>query len=147
GNAIDGTVLVVEHLGGGEAGEDLDPEGLGLFRQPAAQVAEADDVVAVVVHGLRHEQAGHFDAAGGAGEDVDVVAIHGGVEGSVALLPVGEQFVQGGGFEDRAGEDVGAHLGAFFHHADGQLGIELTESAGGGQPRWARADDDYIVLH
>ena len=37
-------------------GIDLDPELLGLLRQPAAQIAEADDVVAVVVHLRRRRQ-------------------------------------------------------------------------------------------
>ena len=41
--------VVVQHLGGREAGKDLDAERLGLLRQPLDDVAQADDVVAVVV--------------------------------------------------------------------------------------------------
>src|SRR5262249_15420978 len=50
GDAEDAAVLAVEHLGGSEARIDLDAKSFGLGGQPAAEVAEADDVVAVVVH-------------------------------------------------------------------------------------------------
>ena len=56
GDADDRAVVVVQHLGGGEAGEDLDAQRLGLLRQPAHDVAEADDVVAVVVEAVGQEE-------------------------------------------------------------------------------------------
>src|SRR5262249_34157003 len=46
GNTLDGATLVVKHLGGGKAGEDLHPELGRLLREPPAQVAKAHDVVA-----------------------------------------------------------------------------------------------------
>jgi hypothetical protein len=39
-HAAHGAVVVVQHFGSGEAGEDLDLERFGLFSQPAAQVAQ-----------------------------------------------------------------------------------------------------------
>ena len=39
-DALDRAIIVVEHFGGGEAGEDLHPQPFGLFGQPAAQVAK-----------------------------------------------------------------------------------------------------------
>src|SRR5262249_51211520 len=50
GDAPYRAVFAVKHLRRGEAGVDLDPELFRLAREPAAQVAEADDVVAVIVH-------------------------------------------------------------------------------------------------
>ncbi len=47
GDSDDGAFFI-QDLVRGEAGEDLDAEALRLGGQPAAQVAEADDVVAVV---------------------------------------------------------------------------------------------------
>ena len=43
-----------------EAGVDLDPERLGLPGEPAAEVAEADDVAAVVVHARWHRPVGQL---------------------------------------------------------------------------------------
>ena len=56
GDALHRAVLVEQDLGGGEAGEDLDPERLGLAGQPAAEIAEAERVGALVVHEGRHQQ-------------------------------------------------------------------------------------------
>ena len=53
GDALHRAVLVIEHLGGGEARIDLDAQRLGLLAEPATDVAQADDVVAVIVHQRR----------------------------------------------------------------------------------------------
>ena len=70
---------------------------------------------------------------------------------SATFLPVGEQFVNGGRFENGAGQAVRTQFRAFFHHADldllaGLLG-HLEDAAGAGQSRRASADDDDIELH
>ena len=46
----------IQHLGRGEARIDFDAERLRLGRQPAADIAERDDVVAVVAHQRRHHE-------------------------------------------------------------------------------------------
>ena len=56
GDADDAPVLL-QQFGGGEAGIDLDAQRLGLLPQPAADIAERNDVVAVVVHLRRRRQA------------------------------------------------------------------------------------------
>ena len=147
GDALGGAIVVEQHFGGGKARKDFHAEPLGLGRQPAAQVAEADDVVAFVVHGFGYEQAGYPDPALGAAQDVDVVLGDRGEQRRLARLPVGEQFVEGGGFEDRAGEDVGADLGAFLHDADRQRIVQLAEAAGCGESGRAGAHDDHVVFH
>jgi len=60
GDALDVTALVVQHLGGGDAGVDLDAVlVLGLRAEPAAHVAERHDVVAMIVElrNLMHQRA------------------------------------------------------------------------------------------
>ncbi len=46
---------------------------------------------------------------------------------------------------------MGADLGAFFHHADGDFLLlflgQLHDAAGGGQASRARANDDDIEFH
>ncbi len=56
GDAGDRAVGVEQHLGSGKAGIDLDPERFRLARKPATNVAERDDVVAVVAHQRRHQR-------------------------------------------------------------------------------------------
>jgi hypothetical protein len=53
GDAAHGALVVVEHFGAGEAGIDLDAERFGLRAEPAAELAQADDVVAVVLQSSR----------------------------------------------------------------------------------------------
>ena len=49
GHALDRTVFIEQHLGSGEAGENLDTQRLGLLGHPAGDGAQAHDVVAVVM--------------------------------------------------------------------------------------------------
>jgi hypothetical protein len=43
GHALDRALVVVQHFGGGKAGEDLHAQGFGLLRQPAGDhVAQAE---------------------------------------------------------------------------------------------------------
>ena len=67
-------VVVVEHLGGGEAGEDLDAQRFGLLRQPPDDVREADDVVAIVVEVCRQQPVGRAYAFGSGEQEQAVVA-------------------------------------------------------------------------
>ncbi|MNZ80097.1 hypothetical protein D3C78_987240 [compost metagenome] len=150
-NAAHHAVFIEQRFLGGEARVDFHAQVLGLLGQPAAQVAQRDDVVALVVHGLGHEQVRHLGRTAGILEHVDVVALHFGVQRRAELFPVWEQLVQGTGLEHRAGEDVGADFRAFFHHADADFatgfGGLLLQAAGGGQARRAGADDDHVEFH
>jgi DNA polymerase len=57
-DAEDAILVVVEHVGSGEAGVDLDAQALGLPGQPAGKRPKADDVVAVVLAALGQEGVG-----------------------------------------------------------------------------------------
>jgi len=147
GDALDRTVLVVEHLGRGKARIDLDAQCLGLLTQPAAQVAQADDVVAVVGHLRRRRQLERTAF----GQEQEAILAGRRVQGGAALLPVREQFGQGVRFEHGAGQDMGADFRALFQQADRQflarlLG-QLLEPDRRRQPRRAAADDHNIVFH
>ena len=84
-------VFGVEHLGRGKAGKDLDAERLGLRREPAHDVAEADDVVAVVVEAVGQERVRRRRRAG-LGEEEEAVAGDRLVERRAVFLPVGQQL-------------------------------------------------------
>ncbi len=115
----------MNHLLGGEAGEHFDTELLGLFGQPAAQIAGTDhvarEVTARIVHALGHQGIGQFLGFLGVLEQVDFIARGGRGQRGAALIPVGKQLLQRTGLEDRPRENMSAHFGAFLHHADRQL--------------------------
>ena len=147
GDALDRTVLVIEHFGGGEAGVDLDTQRLGLLAQPAGQIAEADDVVAVVAHLRRRRQ-----LVGAAfGQEQQAVFTGRRVQRRTAFLPVGEKLGQRVRFEHGAGQNMGADFRAFFQQADGNFlpGLlgQLLDADRRRQPRRAAADDHDIVFH
>ncbi len=52
GHAGHGAVVSEQNLGGGKTRKDFYPQGLGLLGQPAHQLTQADDVVAVVIKTL-----------------------------------------------------------------------------------------------
>ena len=150
GHALDGAVVVVEHFGRSEAGEDFHADALGMRRHPAHHVAEADDVVALVVHRQGHQPVGCAPSAS-LGEEQDVVAGHRLIERRAELLPVRDQLADRARVHHRAGQDVRAGLGPLFEHDDRHLLAllcgELLDADRGGQAAGAGADDEHVVLH
>ena len=150
GDAAHRAVLVVEHLGAGEARIDLDAQRLGLLAEPAADVAQADDVVAVVVHQPRHQEIGEAERAG-LGEEQELVVAHLGLERRALLLPVGNELVQPDRIDHGAGQDMGADLGALLDQADRHfvvaLGGELLETDRRRQPGRAATHDHHVIFH
>ncbi len=145
-------VLVEQGFLGGEARVDFHAQVLGLLGQPAAQVAQGDDVVAFVVHGLGHKEVRDFRATLSAlFSTIDVIAGDRRVQRRAECFPVREQFVQGPWFEHGTGEDVSTDLGAFLDHADADFltgfGGLLLQSAGSGKTSGASADDDHVEFH
>ena len=150
GHALDGTVVVVEHFGGGKAGEDLHAERFGLLAQPLGDGAQADDVVAVVVRKRRQEHVGHAKGRALAQKAVGVVG-DGLVQGGALFLPVGDELGQRLGVHDGAREDVRARRRALLQHHDGDVLAffrgQLLEADGRGQAPGAAADDHHVVFH
>src|SRR4029077_5462174 len=114
----------IQGFGRGEAGKDLDAELLGLLAQPAGEVAETDDVVAVVGK-TRGEQPGRRPERRIFGEKEETVLAHRGSERRALLLPVGNQLRDRTRVHYRARQDVRADLRAFLEHAHRALGGEL----------------------
>ena len=72
-------------------------------------------------------------------------------ERAVEIAPVGQQFVERARIDDRAGEDMGADLGALFEDADRELapgGLgELLQADRRGEAGRAGADDHHVIGH
>ena len=150
GDALHRALLGVEHLGGGKARIDLDAQRLGLRRQPAADVAQADDVVAVVVHQPRQREIGEAERAG-LGEPQELVVGHRRLDRRALLLPVGDQLVEADRIDHGAGQYVCADLGALLEHADrdlvAALGSELLQPDRRRQASRPATDDHHVVFH
>ena len=150
GDADDGAAVVVERLRDGELGVDIHAQLGGLLAEPAHHVAEAHDVVAVVAHQRRHHQVGDADGAGRP-QVVEAVLRHLRLDRRALGLPVRHQRVEADGVDDRAREDVGAHLRALLQDDDGELlpgrSGELLEADGGREPGRPRPDDHHVALH
>ena len=129
-----------------EAGVDLDPERLGLPGEPAAEVAEADDVAAVVVHPRRHRPVGQLQGARRALQQMDLIIRDRYAEG--CLLPARrQQLLEGDGIEQGAGEQMGAHFRPLFQQADREIRGLLLQCDGGTEASRAATDDDDIKFH
>ena len=151
GGDADHLAVLDQHLGGREAGIDLDAELLGLAAEIAADVAERADEVAVVVHELGHEQVGHLHAAG-VSQKQELVVGDLGLERPVGIVaPLRQQAVEADRVDHRAGEDVGADLRAFLDHDHGDVAARLRrallEADRGGEPGRTRAHDDHVEVH
>src|SRR5215469_3666447 len=62
-DALDLALVAIRDFRGRKARIDLDTERFGLRRQPATDIAETNDVIAVIVHQRRHDEVGNADAA------------------------------------------------------------------------------------
>ncbi len=88
-DALNGTLGVIEHFRGSKAGKYFHAQGLGLFGQPAAKIAQADNVIAVVIHRSGYGKMRHLDLAGRRAQHIDLIARDRGVQGSPKLGPIG----------------------------------------------------------
>ena len=145
-DADDLAVLAIEHFGRREPRIDLDAERFRLGGEPAAHIAERHDEVAVVRHQRRQQEIRQAQAAGRA-EPVEAIVGDRRLDRSVFAAPFGEQPVETDRIDHGAGEDVGADLGAFFHHHDAELGVELLEADRGRKPGRPGADDHNVEFH
>jgi hypothetical protein len=146
GDAAHGTLVVIQHLGAGKAGIDLDAERFGLRAEPAAELAEADHIVAVVLEAARQQQGGQVHEAM-FGEEGEAVAGDGGLQRGALRLPVGEQLGQRARVHHGAGQDMGADFRTLLDQADVDFRIDLLETDGGGKSRRAAAHDDDVEFH
>ena len=143
-------VLGVEHLGRGEARIDLHSQRLGLLAEPAADVAQADDVVAVIVHQPRQGEVREAQRTA-LGQPQEAVVGDVGLDRSALFLPVGDQLVQPDRVDHRARQDVSADFRALLDQADrdlvAALGRELLQSDRRRQPGRAAANDHHVIFH
>ena len=150
GDALDRAVFVVEHFRGREAGEDFDAHALGLLGQPAADVPQRDNIVAVVVDLVRHGPDRQRKAVD-LGQHHELLVFDRHVQRCAPLFPVREQLVHRTRLHDCTGEDVRTHLRALFQHDDGEfLALflcQLLQPDRGGQTRRTTTDDNDINFH
>src|SRR3989344_5687071 len=101
-NAVDRAFFVDQRFLSGEAWVDFYAEVFRLLRQPAAQVAKGNDVVAMVVHGLGYEEVRNLGGFLGILENVNVITLDWSIQRGAELFPVWEQFIQCARLEHRA---------------------------------------------
>jgi hypothetical protein len=149
-HALHRAVLVEQHFGRREPGEYFDPQLFGTLAEPAADVAEARDVHAVVVH-QRGQQPVRNAARLVLRQDQESILLHRRCERSTALLPVRKQFRQRDRVDDRTREDVRTYFGTLLEHADAEFaagrGGLLFQSNRRRETRRPGPDDDYVELH
>ena len=146
-DATDLAVFIVKYFRGGKPRINFDAHRLGLFGQPAAHIAEADDVIAVIVHLRRRRQFHRARLT----EQQELIAFHRCVERRTPFLPVGEQLGERARFQNRTGQDMCADLGAFFDDTDRNFAAfflgQLTQADCRRQPRRPGADDHHVEFH
>ena len=125
GNAQHFIIFAVEYLCSCKAWKDFNAKVLSLFGQPAAEFSEADNIVTMVVHGFRCKQIRHLNALGRTGKDKDIVFNNRSQQRGAHLFPLGEQLIEGRGFEDSTGKNMGSHFRAFLYYTDGNICIDL----------------------
>src|SRR6185437_5099657 len=146
-NAGDAASLVEQHLGAGKARIDFDAQRLGLLGEPTAEIAEADDVIAAIVHVRRRRQAQRVAAR----QEQEAILARWRLERRAALPPIGEKLVERTRLQHRARQYMCADLRAFLDDADRDLlggnGSELLQADGRGEAGGAGADDHHVVSH
>src|SRR5690606_22396682 len=116
-------VAVDEELAGGEAGEDVDAEPLGLFAEPADDLGDRGDVVPVVPHRGRGGEPGRAPL----GQEVDALAPDGRAEREILVLEFWEELPERDGVDDCAREAVFAELIRLLEHGD----LDVADPAAG----------------
>jgi len=147
GDTDDGALVVVENFGGGKARIDLDAQGFRVARQPATDIAERDDVVAVIAHQRRHGEVRQADGTGRA-EQQEVVVLDLGLERMICLFaPIRQQAVDTNRIDDGARQDMRTDFGALLQHDDGEFGIDLLQPDRGREAGRTAADNHDVEFH
>ena len=110
-------VVVEQHLGRREAGEDLHAQLLGPPRQPAAQIAERAGVGSLVVQEGRGPQVRQDVFLLARQNPVKVLRHRRFGKRAVRLAPVGDQLVHRARIDHRSRHDVRADFRPLFQHA------------------------------
>ena len=100
----------------------------------------------MIAHQRRHQQVRQPHRAGRA-EHVKAVGGDRRLAAALLAAPFGKETVEPDRIDHRAGEDMGADLGALLDHDDGGFRRELLEPDRGGKPGRPGADDDHVELH
>ena len=90
GHADHGAIVVIEDLARSKARKNVHPEVFGLLPKPAAQIAQANRMVALVVGGLRYEKARDLHLVVAIGEVVNLVVGDGVVKGAPSAAQFGK---------------------------------------------------------
>ena len=135
-----------QHLLAGEPHEQIDPGGLDLPGQPLDELAERDDVVAVIAERRRRDRQPELAA----GRQV-VDAVGADLAGQRRALgdEVGDQFGQRGRIEQGPGQGVGTGLPGLLHHGDRQRlaavgGLQLGKTQRRRQAGRPGPDDQHV---
>ncbi len=141
------TLLVEQHFCSGEAGEDHHAQALGLFAQPARQIAQRTGVIAVIAHEGGKKEFGQVGLAGFGQHPVVVLGHRGFRHRAVHVAPFGQQFVQCPGVDHGARQDVRTDFAALLEHHDLEVLVDLLQPDCRCQAGDAAADDDDVAGH
>ena len=98
-HACDTSLGIDQDLRRRKTGIYFDLQRLSLLRQPAANVAQADYVVAPVVHARRDKRGGNPDRGFVACQEVHEVPVDRGIQRRSPLLPVRDQLIHSTRFQ------------------------------------------------
>src|SRR5688572_5727863 len=129
-----------------ESGEQVDAFRLDLSGQPADEVIERDDVVAVILERGRDDREWQLRLRR---QKVDMVLVDLGRQRSALFLEVRDQVAQRGGVKDGAREHVRRRLARLLEDGNRQrlatlLLLDLREAKRRREPGRAAADDQNI---
>ena len=147
GDTLYRTVLVEQDFGRGKARENLNPQGFGLFGQPAAQIAEATGVIAVIAEQRRHHQMRQRVFLLRTEHPMEIVGDGRLPHRTAVGLPRRQQLIERLGIDDGTRQDVRADFRPLFKHADAGVGRDLFETDRRGEAGGAAADDHQIIGH
>ncbi len=133
GDACHCAVPIEQHLGGGKARIDFNPQSFRFARKPAADIAERDHVIAMVVHQRRQHDIGQTQGARGR-QPVEAIIARLGLDRGLFAAPVRDELVEANRIDDRAREDMRPDFRAFFDHDHREIRRKLLEPDRGGEP-------------
>lgn len=120
-----------------------------MLSKPFAELIQADDIVAMVVHLWRR---GNRNGRVLSEEAHSVIGSRSGIfetRGIIPREPAWEELVDGGGFDDVPRNDVGADFTSFFKEEHTEVLIasfigELLKANGGAEAGWTCVDRSAV---
>ena len=111
-------IIFIDQFRSGKSRINFHSKAFGLLSQPAADISQRDNVIAMIAHQAGHGEIGNGETAGFAQEDEFIICHRRFKRMALFIAPAWQECIHTNRVNDSAGNNMSADLCAFFQNDD-----------------------------